>query len=753
MKSSVNRLIPQVALLGCLSIGQMAQAAGNVAPKANAGPDIVANKGAAVTLAGSGSDQDGRIAAYQWVQTSGPSVVLSGANKATASFTAPVLSAQAKLGFRLTVTDNKGAKGTDSAIVTVIPNAKPTANAGPDQSVKAAVKVALTGTGSDPDGTVASYLWTQTAGPTVTLSGANLASASFVAPTVTAATKLTFRLTVNDNNGATASDDMVVTVNTAPTAAAAQWVMGYYVSYQRDLYPPEQIDWNGLTHIVMSRVTANADGTLNTDFDWDATNGPALAKDLSTRAHAAGRKAILMLGGADNGANILSAVTSHRAAFIANLRSAMTTYGYDGLDLDWEDNVDWALFQTLAQELRQAMPNAVLTAPIGPLNINYDVVEPHLPAIAQYLDRLNMMSYYPATSWTGSGWQSWYNSPLSGVKPETPVAIDDSLQRYAAAGIAKAKLGMGMGFYYTCYTGGITGPNQSTENGVTISAGDNDAPLSELFGANGAYSELARHWDALAQEPYLSLPQPERHGCRYVSFEDEQSILAKGKFSRDNGYGGTIIWTINQGYVKTHSEPNFLVEALRQGFLEPAVAEPVGISVMQGDTWLKTGAQEQFSALITGSTDKAVTWTVVESDCGSIDAQGLFTAPGAEGSCTVKAMSLADPSKVATSKVTVANAAWTPGFSISRAGTWWVEIVAEDATVASMSVQMSDGTLLPLTVWDRQWGTDYPVFVANYGFPDAGGIYTFYARSANNRSATTQLMVPACVHGGDGVCQ
>src|SRR5580765_162119 len=73
-----------------------------------------------------------------------------------------------------------------------------------------------------------------------------------------------------------------------PALAGDQWVIGYYVAYQHDLLPPESIAWDDLTHIVMGRVKANADGTLNTDFDYDAVNGPVLAKNIASRAHAAG---------------------------------------------------------------------------------------------------------------------------------------------------------------------------------------------------------------------------------------------------------------------------------------------------------------------------------------------------------------------------------------------------------------------------------------------------------------------------------
>jgi len=538
----------------------------------------------------------------------------------------------------------------------------------------------------------------------------------------------------------------------APAGAAPQWVMGYYVAYQRNLLPPQSIDWNGLTHIVMGRIKANPDGTLATDFDYDPTNGPLLAKEIATRAHAAGKKAILMLGGDDNSPAIHDAVLNNRAKFVANLVAIMKAYGYDGLDLDWENTIDWGLFQAFATDLRKAAPSAVLTMPIGALNINYDVVDPHIPAIAAQLDRLSIMSYYPSTSWTGSGWLSWFNSPLTGEKPATPVSIASSLQRYAAAGVPKAKLGMGTSFYATCYNGGITAPDQSTENGVSILGGDNDFMLSDLYGVNGAYSESARIWHAPAQEPYLRLATPERHGCRYVSFEDEQALLAKGAWSIQNGYGGIIIWTINQGYVTSHSQPNFLMEALYKGFLAPTATPTVGVSILQGATALKTGATQRFEALVTGTTNKAVTWSIVEGACGTIDASGLYTAPASQKICTVKATSKADPGKAATAIATIADTPWTPSFTISRAGTWWVEVVVKDAKAATMSITWPNGTSSPLSLNYRQWGTNYPDFAANYLFPDAGGVYLFTARSTDNRTATVKLTVPACHHGADGVC-
>jgi chitinase len=212
--------------------------------------------------------------------------------------------------------------------------------------------------------------------------------------------------------------------------------------------------------------------------------------------------------------------------------------------------------------------------PGGAINSNYQTVDPRVVNVTKYVDQFNLMTYYPSTAWAGDGWYSWYTSPLKGAKPTTPVSIEDSLARYNTSGVPKEKLGMGIGFYAIGYQGGITGPNQPTTSGIIV-GGDNAYPLSKLYGAGGAYDEKYRFWDGVALEPYLSLPQPDSFGARYVSFEDEQSLEAKGAFVRENGYGGTIVWTINEGYVPSRADPNFLMEALRVGFIEPPVTRPV----------------------------------------------------------------------------------------------------------------------------------------------------------------------------------
>jgi len=92
-----------------------------------------------------------------------------------------------------------------------LPNEIPTANAGVNQIVSVGENVVLNGSSSyDHDGSIDQYVWVQSSGIDVVLSGMNTAMISFTAPDDTSL--LSFTLTVTDNRGATQSDTVTVNV-------------------------------------------------------------------------------------------------------------------------------------------------------------------------------------------------------------------------------------------------------------------------------------------------------------------------------------------------------------------------------------------------------------------------------------------------------------------------------------------------------------------------------------------------------------
>ncbi|MBV8673798.1 MAG: hypothetical protein JOZ33_10220, partial [Acidobacteriaceae bacterium] len=91
------------------------------------------------------------------------------------------------------------------------------------------------------------------------------------------------------------------------------------------------------------------------------------------------------------------------------------------------------------------------------------------------------------------------------------------------------------------------------------------------------------------------------------------------------------------------------------------VIPPVGVAVTPPTAQVLTGAQQQFTATVTNTTNTAVNWSVAGSGCsgagcGTISSSGLYTAPSsvpAPPQVFVTATSVADPTKSGTASVTV----------------------------------------------------------------------------------------------------
>ncbi|HEX7602064.1 MAG TPA: glycoside hydrolase family 18 protein, partial [Polyangiaceae bacterium] len=327
------------------------------------------------------------------------------------------------------------------------------------------------------------------------------------------------------------------------------WVNGYYVGYQNNLLAPADIDWTNLTHLSVGAVIPNADGTLDTSFYIDNTNGPLWAKQTVTLAHQNGRKAIVMLGGAATRTGWVGAMSSNRAAFEQNLLNLAKNYGFDGFDLDWEDfpTSDEPLMLALVQDLRKALPSTIITIPVGWLNANDNPLKASAiyATLAPMVDQLNIMSYGMAGPW--GGWKTWHSAALGGETPSTPSSVKTSIQAYLNDGVPAAKMGIGIGFYGSCWAPGVTTPNQALGS-ATVVADDNVMSYRHIY--ESYLTPQVLQWDPAASATYLSFSSPHgAEGCTFVSYEDEKSITEKAKYVKSAGLGGAIVWTIGEGHL------------------------------------------------------------------------------------------------------------------------------------------------------------------------------------------------------------
>jgi len=178
----------------------------------------VVNAGAAKTIflptnqvivTATASDPDGSISTILWEKKSGGAATLTNGNTLTVTASGLV---EGTYTFRITVTDNSGATAFSEVIVNVLQgNQSPTANAGADQILTLPTNnIVLIGLGNDPDGSIIAHSWTKISGPSASLTNTNT-------PALTVNNMLQgiyiFNLTVTDNNGATGSDLVIVTVN------------------------------------------------------------------------------------------------------------------------------------------------------------------------------------------------------------------------------------------------------------------------------------------------------------------------------------------------------------------------------------------------------------------------------------------------------------------------------------------------------------------------------------------------------------
>ncbi|MEP6748243.1 MAG: PKD domain-containing protein, partial [Bacteroidota bacterium] len=217
-----------------------------------------------VTLTGTGAGTNGAtIVSYSWAKTSGP---------AGGAISLPLLNTTLVTGlvqgtyvYTLRVTDNHGLSGSSSVSVVVNPliNQSPVANAGTNANITLPTNsTTLNGAGSnDPDGTISTYAWTKTSGP----STYNIANAGAATTTLSNLTQgvYVFKLTVTDNAGATASSAVTITVNAATNQAPVANAGGNVsIALPTNSTP---LDGTG---------SSDPDGTIST-YSWSKTSGPA----------------------------------------------------------------------------------------------------------------------------------------------------------------------------------------------------------------------------------------------------------------------------------------------------------------------------------------------------------------------------------------------------------------------------------------------------------------------------------------------
>lgn len=170
--------------------------------------DTLIYEGEAITV---GATATGTIATVQWSVEENPGNVTVAFGAPTALATSVLVtnvSVATALVLRVTVTTTGAVQSSDVMTLTVEPDVPVTVDAGATQAVDEGDLVTLAPTAT---GNGLTYAWSVVAG-SVTLSATDVAAPTFTAPDVSVDSSVVLQLTVTDNRGRTATDQVTIAI-------------------------------------------------------------------------------------------------------------------------------------------------------------------------------------------------------------------------------------------------------------------------------------------------------------------------------------------------------------------------------------------------------------------------------------------------------------------------------------------------------------------------------------------------------------
>jgi hypothetical protein len=230
----------------------------------------------------------------------------------------------------------------------------------------------------------------------------------------------------------------------------------------------------------------------------------------------------------------------------------MDTYGFDGVDIDWEYpgaddrggvSADTENYVTLTKEMRAAFGTKyglTVTIPTSYWYLqHFDLV-----GIQSSIDWFNLMAYDLHGTWDA---QSKFVGPY--IAPHTNITeIDLALDLLWRAGVDSSKVVMGQGWYGRSFT--LKDPSCNKPNGVCqFTGGANAGPCSQASGILDyqeiadiiSQNKLTPAWDKTAGVKYIAWDSNQ-----WVSYDDGDTFKQKRDFANSRCLGGLMVWAMDQ---------------------------------------------------------------------------------------------------------------------------------------------------------------------------------------------------------------
>lgn len=385
------------------------------------------------------------------------------------------------------------------------------------------------------------------------------------------------------------------------SSSASKRNVGYYESWAntRKCQPvsPEQLNLDGFTSINFA--FASFDASSFTITPMDSNSASLYSRFTSLKDKKPGLQTYISVGGwsfTDPGptqkafGNMVSSA-GNRATFIKNLMNFMSSYGFDGVDLDWEypgaDDrggvpADTANYVSLVKEMNAAFGSKyqlTVTIPTSYWYLQHFDLEGMQGSVAWF----NLMAYDLHGVWDA---QSKALGPY--IAPHTNITeIDLALDLLWRAGVDSSKVVMGQGWYGRSFT--LASPGCNTPNGVCqFTGGADPGPCSNAAGILD-YQEIAD----IVQKNNLKPVHDQVAGVKWatwnnnqwVSYDDADTFKQKRDFANSRCLSGLMVWAMDQ-----------VDQTANNGFGGAAAAAGAQVTKDQQDSANEAAANQQASA-------------------------------------------------------------------------------------------------------------------------------------------------------------
>jgi hypothetical protein len=355
------------------------------------------------------------------------------------------------------------------------------------------------------------------------------------------------------------------------------WIAPNHPWYEWTALPANQVPWQHLTHLGLGNLQPQLSGSqyiAGAPAGWGSgwTGFRDAAKGFADAAHAASRKAFMMLGAAQSNtgdyAGVWNAATApaNIDAFADSIVSVSKEMNLDGVELDWEEDINYGQLVALAKKVRARWANGLIFVDVMPLDDGSGMFAAVAPA-KDDIDAFMPMTFLPIQQW--GGWVLPIPlSPLYGY-PGNGYSVDENLKKFTAAGVPASKVIMGVGGFGSVW--GDSNDDQSAPiapyitvngsggaNGETGSLYDDRIVTQSWVKAvvNGNPSRMIEGWDDTGKCSYWHAPasndlvaataQSKAIQASLIFYETPRSMTEKLKYARAQGMRGMNFWTLSQ---------------------------------------------------------------------------------------------------------------------------------------------------------------------------------------------------------------